>query len=104
MNKLFTKITSLALGAAMMIGVGVSVGSKSKVSSAFAAEETIAFDDSDVSGQGTSGGGGDFTVTRSDVVCYFSNAYGASAHVKVYGKAYISFSAVSGKTVTFKRS
>ncbi len=28
MNKLFTKITSLALGAAMMIGVGVSVGNK----------------------------------------------------------------------------
>ena len=37
MNKLFTKITSLALGAAMMIGVGVSVGSK-KVSSAYAAD------------------------------------------------------------------
>ena len=40
MNKLFTKITSLALGAAMMIGVGVAVGSKSNVGKADAAPTT----------------------------------------------------------------
>ncbi|MBR0301660.1 MAG: bacterial Ig-like domain-containing protein, partial [Bacilli bacterium] len=40
MNKLFTKITSLALGAAMMIGVGAAVGSK-KASPAEATDTTV---------------------------------------------------------------
>ena len=40
MNKLFTKIAALALGAAMVVGVGVSVGSKSNTSEAYAVEYT----------------------------------------------------------------
>ena len=42
MNKLFTKIAALLLGGAMVVGVGVSVGSK-KVSSAEATSETFTF-------------------------------------------------------------
>ena len=40
MNKLFTKITSLALGAAMMIGVGVAVASNSEAVPVYAAADT----------------------------------------------------------------
>ncbi len=40
MNKVFTKITSLALGAAMMIGVGVSVASNKEVNTVDASPET----------------------------------------------------------------
>ena len=41
MKKFFTKIASLALGAAMVVGVGVAVGTRvnSKIESAFAAED-----------------------------------------------------------------
>jgi len=61
MNKLFTKITSLALGAAMMIGVGVSVGSK-KVSAAHA--DTVEF----VAGTDT----GAASVTKSGITVSMS--------------------------------
>ena len=45
MNKVFTKIASLALGAAMMIGVGVAVASSPKeAKSVDAAEQYVAFD------------------------------------------------------------
>ena len=65
MNKLFTKITSLALGAAMMIGVGVSVGSKS-VGSVLAVEEEAYKLDGTITGSGSSYAG-DNTATQSGV-------------------------------------
>ena len=52
MNKLFTKIAALALGAAMVVGVGVSVGSK-KVSSTEALESTVTFTTSSTNKFGT---------------------------------------------------
>jgi|GEM_PF-5033316 len=65
MNKLFTKITSLALGAAMMIGVGVSVGSK-KVSSAYADSFTF---------EPTSSSAGTLAGAPTGVTASFNNTY-----------------------------
>lgn len=105
MNKLFTKIAGLALGFAMAIGVGAAVASNNtEISPVYASSpETIAQNDSDVSGKGTSGGGGGFTVTRDDFTCTFSDAYGASGHIKMYAKSNFALTAASGKTVTFKK-
>lgn len=50
------------------------------------AEATFAFGDTDIQGQGTSGGGSGFSATRNDVLTLsFTNAYGAAQHIKVYG-------------------
>lgn len=70
MNKLFTKITSLALGAAMMIGVGVSGASNSKKASPVHAAETsytITFKTG--SGDGTKGS------TSTAMSSYTSSSY-----------------------------
>ena len=51
-------------------------------------EATFAFSDTDIQGQGTSGGGSGFSATRNDVLSLsFTNAYGAAQHIKVYGNA-----------------
>ena len=73
MNKLFTKITSLALGAAMMIGVGVAtISTPNHVGKVSAADATITpgtngsackVNSKDGVKVGTSSKGGDLTVT-----------------------------------------
>lgn len=49
-------------------------------------DATFAYNDEDIQGQGTSGGGSGFSATRDDVLTLtFTNAYGAAQHIKVYG-------------------
>ena len=55
MNKLFTKIAGLALGAVMAVGVGVAVASNREVTPAHATAGTVTLSSGTYSGSGTSG-------------------------------------------------
>ena len=50
------------------------------------AQATFEYTDQDIAGQGTSGGGAGFSATRNDVLTLtFTNAFGHTQHIKVYG-------------------
>ncbi len=52
------------------------------------AQATFKYTDEDILGQGASGGGAGFSATRDDVLTLtFTNAFGNSQHIKVYGNA-----------------
>lgn len=84
MNKLFTKITSLALGAAMMIGVGVAVASDKKATRVEAATGTH------IIGWGASGTDETFASTSGTVTfaaghtASFSTAKNSSGSAPAY--------------------
>ena len=59
--------------------------------------EEVTLDQSAVSGMGKSGGGSGFVKEVSPITFDFSNAYGASGHIKAYGKCEL---AISGATIT----
>ena len=61
---------------------------------------TIAQNDADVAGKGTSGTGSDFSVTRGDVTANFIKAYGASGHIKLYTGSSLSVAANEGYAIT----
>ena len=59
--------------------------------------EEVTLEQSAVSGMGKSGGGSGFVKEVSPITFDFSNAYGASGHIKAYGKCKL---AISGATIT----
>ena len=59
--------------------------------------QEVTLDQSEVSGMGKSGGGSGFVKEVSPITFDFSNAYGASGHIKAYGKCEL---AISGATIT----
>ncbi len=59
--------------------------------------DEVTLNQSAVSGMGKSGGGGGFVKEVSPITFDFSNAYGASGHIKAYGKCEL---AISGATIT----
>lgn len=56
---------------------------------------TVSIKHSDVIGKGKSGGGEGFNYTLKPINISFSNAYGASDHIKAYGNSTITFSGVN---------
>ncbi|MDY6276389.1 MAG: hypothetical protein SPL75_02775 [Bacilli bacterium] len=88
MNKLFTKIAALALGAAMVVGVGVSIGSKS-VSKADAATGSVNVSLADVASENnwkTSAGTTTYPYTSFDLNEYI----GVSTNSKTSNGSYFS--------------
>ena len=59
--------------------------------------QEVTLDQSAVSGMGKSGGGSGFVKEVSPITFDFSNAYGASGHIKAYAKCEL---AISGATIT----
>lgn len=98
MNKILTKVATLALGAAMAVGVGVAVGSKA-VSEAKAASATETFSHTAISGmataaaESTSGTYSVFTITVDGIS---SSGFNASESVRVYKGASITIAVSTG--------
>lgn len=98
MNKILTKVATLALGAAMAVGVGVAVGSK-KASEAEAASTTETFSHTAISGmasaaaESTSGTYSVFTITVDGIA---SSGFNASESVRVYKGASITIAVSTG--------
>ncbi len=64
--------------------------------------ETFKYNDSDIKGQGTSGGQGkgDMTVSRENMTLDFTDAYGNSSYLQVYGSSSITITAKEGYLIT----
>lgn len=93
--KKLSKILGLALGAALMLGAAVGV--RPLVRANAVSQITVSYEDSDVLNQGKSGGGGGFSLTRDSIVTVnFSNAYGNSGHIKLYGGCIITVTTSTG--------
>lgn len=60
---------------------------------------TFNYNDEGINNKGTSGGGKGFYVAKGNVTLEFDNAYGATKHIKVYGKANITVKATEGYAV-----
>ncbi len=98
MNKILTKVATLALGAAMAVGVGVAVGSK-KASEAKAASATETFSHTAISGMATAAAAstsGTYSVFTITVDGLTSSGFNASESVRVYKGASITIAVSTG--------
>ncbi len=102
MNKFITKITSLALGAAMMIGVGVAVRSNSKKVEPVHADSTVTWSQTTVLPSTATSVSG-----HSDITFKTSSANSYTSPLRFYANVTMTIAALNGasiKSVTYSAS